>query len=87
MIYTIDNPKLVKDIFDFKNQDTFTGVVKDDFNNIGYYLNGKLHREDGPAMQLSHGMKEWWLNDNHYGDDDDFTNESWIRFVKLELLK
>ncbi len=27
-----------------------------------WYLNGKLHREDGPAIEWSDGTKEWWLN-------------------------
>ena len=26
-----------------------------------WYLNGQLHREDGPAIELSDGTKEWWL--------------------------
>ena len=26
-------------------------------------LNGKLHREDGPAMEWANGTKSWWLND------------------------
>ena len=29
-----------------------------------WYLNGKLHREDGPAVERSNGDKEWWLNGN-----------------------
>jgi len=62
MIYTVDNPKLVKDIFNFKKINTFTGVVKDDFNNIVYYLNGNFHREDGPAVEWANGDKSWWLN-------------------------
>jgi len=27
-----------------------------------WYLNGKLHREDGPALEYADGDKEWWLN-------------------------
>ena len=27
-----------------------------------WYLNGKLHREDGPAIEYSNGHKEWFLN-------------------------
>jgi hypothetical protein len=27
-----------------------------------WYLNGKLHREDGPAIEHSSGNKFWWLN-------------------------
>ena len=110
MIYTKDNPKLVNDVFNFRGIKTFTEVVKDKDGDIVYYLNGEYHREDGPAIELhnggkewwlngkthredgpavesAHGGKYWWLNNNFYGANDDFTNESWIRFVKLELLK
>ena len=111
MIYTIYNPKLVNDIHDFKFMFTnFTGVVKDNINDIFHFLNGKLHREDGPAYEKASGetkrwyingklhredgpaiedkyCKEWYLNDICYGWNDAFTNESWTRFVKLELLK
>ena len=27
-----------------------------------WYLNGKLHREDGPAVESADGDKYWWLN-------------------------
>jgi hypothetical protein len=27
-----------------------------------WWLNGKLHRTDGPAVERADGMKEWWLN-------------------------
>ena len=54
--------------------------------NACWCLYGKLHRTDGPAIYV-YGTKEWWLNDKRYGKNDDFTNESWNRFVKLELLK
>ena len=26
-----------------------------------WYLNGKLHREDGPAIEWRDGDKEWWI--------------------------
>ena len=28
-----------------------------------WYLNGKRHREDGPAIEYYNGSKEWHLND------------------------
>ena len=52
-----------------------------------WYLNGELHREDGPAMEWVDGGKEWYLNDVCYGQNDDFTHKSWIKFVQLEFLK
>jgi hypothetical protein len=27
-----------------------------------WYLNGVLHRTDGPAMEFTSGHKSWWLN-------------------------
>jgi len=31
--------------------------------NKVWFLNGKYHREDGPAIELTSGRKEWYLND------------------------
>ena len=132
MIYTIDNPKSVKDAFNFRGVKTFTGVVKDKYNTVAYYLNGNRHREGGPAITFADGEKHWWLNgkrhrtdgpatenangdkcwylndkchredgpacemangrkyfylnDVYYGTNENFTNESWIRFVTLRIL-
>ena len=47
-----------------------------------WYKNGELHREDGPAIEYATGDKEWWLNNKYYGYNNDFTNESWKRFIK-----
>ena len=82
-----NNYKFVKNFYIFEGRETFTGVVQDKDNNIAYYLNGQLHREDGPAIEYGHFSKSWYLNGNCYGKNNYFTNESWIRFVKLELLK
>ena len=27
-----------------------------------WYINGKIHREDGPAIEWSDGNKEWYIN-------------------------
>ena len=27
-----------------------------------WYLNDKIHREDGPAVELANGDKSWYLN-------------------------
>ncbi len=43
-------------------------------NNIGTYIEysveGKLHREDGPAIESLNGDKEWWINGEFHRDDD-----------------
>jgi hypothetical protein len=34
-----------------------------------WYLNGKLHREDGPAVECSDGAKFWYLNGKRHRED------------------
>jgi antitoxin component YwqK of YwqJK toxin-antitoxin module len=34
----------------------------DEKGNKYWYLNGLLHREDGPAVELANGTKQWYLN-------------------------
>ena len=34
-----------------------------------WYLNGKLHREDGPACEWANGDKSWLLNGQHHRED------------------
>ena len=37
-------------------------MEEDDEGNKGWYLNGKLHREDGPALEYADGSNSWYLN-------------------------
>lgn len=34
-----------------------------------WYLDGKLHREDGPAIEKYDGTKSWWLNGKLHRED------------------
>ena len=34
-----------------------------------WYLNGQLHREDGPAVESSNGDKYWYLNGQRHRED------------------
>ena len=34
-----------------------------------WYLNGKLHKEDGPAVEHDNGYKAWYLNDRCHRED------------------
>ena len=34
-----------------------------------WWLNGKLHREDGPAVERYDGSKHWYLNGKHHRED------------------
>ena len=66
--HTIDNPKIVKSIFDFEGKKTFTGVVKDNNGDIGIYVNGKLHNESGPAFEYA-GIKFFCINGEYHCED------------------
>ena len=37
--------------------------------NKEWWLNGKSHREDGPAVEWAGGTKEWWLNGKSHRED------------------
>ena len=53
-------------------------------------IHGAENANGGPldvAIVGCDGDRAWWLNGELYGENDDFTNDSWIRLVKLELLK
>jgi len=40
------------------------------FGNKWWYLNGRLHREDGPAIEYDDGYKFWYLNGRCYTESD-----------------
>ena len=45
-------------------------ILKIDSNGNKYwYLNGKLHREDGPAIEFANGTKSWYLNGKCHRED------------------
>ena len=35
----------------------------------GWWLHGKRHREDGPAVERASGTKEWWLHGKWHRED------------------
>jgi hypothetical protein len=41
-----------------------------------WYLNGKRHREDGPAIELANGNKSWYLNGKQHREDGPATEYS-----------
>jgi hypothetical protein len=40
-----------------------------DNGNKYWYLDGKYHREDGPAVERTDGGKEWYLNGKLHRED------------------
>ena len=47
-----------------------------DNGDIEYRLDGKLHREDGPAIECANGTKHWYLNGKPIGSFYE-TKETW----------
>ena len=47
---------------------TYTVDVYDN-GDKHWCLNGKLHREDGPAIERADGSKSWYLNDDLHRKD------------------
>ena len=43
-------------------------VTVDDYGNR-WYLNDKLHREDGPAVERTDGTKYWYLDGKRHRED------------------
>ena len=41
----------------------------DDNGDKYWWLDGNLHREDGPAIEYNDGDKEWWLDGNLHRED------------------
>ena len=52
---------------------------------VYFYKNGKYHNSKNAAIINYIGYKEFSLNDEYYGDEYDFTKQSWRRFVKLKF--
>ena len=46
----------------------YTVKVEDNGDRY-WYLNGKLHREDGPAVEYANGDLEWYLNGKLHRED------------------
>ena len=46
-------------------------ICKTDSNGSkSWWVNGKLHRIDGPAYEGANGTKAWWLNNKKYTEDN-----------------
>ncbi len=49
----------------------FTGVAIDR-GHYCWFIDGKLHRKDGPAIEYYNGTKSWWLNGYSYSQEEWF---------------
>ena len=47
---------------------TYTVTVDDNGDKV-WYINKKIHREDGPAVEYANGDKVWYINDKIHRED------------------
>lgn len=45
------------------------GLVINEFGSKRWYLNGKIHREDGPAVEYDSGDKFWYKKGTLHRED------------------
>ena len=43
-------------------------IIIDEYGDKRWLFNGKLHREDGPAVEWVNGDREWWFNGKRHRD-------------------
>ena len=49
--------------------ENYTGIVEHPDESKYWFLNGKLHRTDGPAIEYADGTKRWYLNGEYHRID------------------
>tara|TARA_R110000868_G_scaffold75946_3_gene218779 strand:+ start:5587 stop:5778 length:192 start_codon:yes stop_codon:yes gene_type:complete len=54
--------------------------ITDKYGSKFWYLNGLLHREDGPAIEWFDGGKYWYYHDNPIECKD---HQEFLRMIKL----
>jgi hypothetical protein len=63
--------------------------TSDTTGTVAYYLNGELHREDGPAIEMKDGRKAYYLNGLRHRIDGpaieylDVYKKWWLNDVEL----
>ena len=51
-----------------------------------WYLNGELHREDGPAVDHADGTKHWYLNDVRCTEEEYYSKLNPAKELTMEEL-
>ena len=61
--------RLVPDFRYLSDYPNFTGHLITKDNDIAWCKNGRIHREDGPAIEWDDGSKEWYKNGKKHRED------------------
>ena len=60
------------------------GYVVDLWGDKRWYRNGRLHREDGPAVEYTNGRKYWYFNGEHLGSKTEGFWKLWDRLTDTQ---
>ena len=52
-----------------KGKEYYQTIYVNKHKTKSYYLNGKCHREDGPAVESAAGSKFWYIKDKLHRED------------------
>lgn len=70
---------------DFLALNDRSGYYHVQYNPGSFYAkNGEFHREEGAAI-ISNNWTEYYLYGCYYGDNNDFTDETWKVFAKRKI--
>ena len=78
-----------------KNDFYYFDIIKDnhiscvyyDGNDFIFFKNGDYHNYKNAAYIYFDGYEEFFINGNRIGTENNFTKQSWRRFVKLQAFK
>jgi hypothetical protein len=59
-------------------------AIYHDSISIRFFKNGRRNNSKNATYIKINEFKEFYLDDEYYGDQNDFTKESWRKFVKLQ---
>ncbi len=67
------------------------GLVVDKWGDKKWYKNGKLHREDGPAIEYANGHRAWYKDHELHREDGPAIEEAdgsrmWSRYGKTHRI-
>jgi hypothetical protein len=54
-------------------------------DQINFFKNAENHNIKNAAYIYDYQCKQFYLNGKLYGNEDDFTKQSWRKFVKLQV--
>jgi hypothetical protein len=70
-----------------KTPDNFTGIIEEPDGNKYWFLNGKEHRVDGPAVEFADGtIKKWYLNGMKVTEKEHIKRTAYLRTTLGKLI-